>query len=488
MENLISSKMRRQSLLLVTVLLSLFSASFAQSVILRPNGAPQPSPTPFVKQTGEVRPRVVAPGGAPNPTQKPQNGVGINPVVIGSNESGIDVVTPDFVQQVSVAGMRGILVETADGRVLQENASAVAFNPASNVKLITALAALKKFKPTDRLQTNCFTDGTLDSSTGTLYGNLVVAGSDFSFNYEHAVNLANELNKRGIRAVTGDLIVAPTFIMNFNPSPLRSAESLYYSLDSSQRPAAATRAWQQYLFSSGKYNAVQGIPSVTISGQIYIEQPTTTARFIFAQESAPIKDLLKAMLCYSNNFMSERLGTLVGGVESVEMSARSAGNIPFEELQLASASGLGLNRVTPRAMMRVLRAITAELAKYRMNLTDICPVAGTDVGTLEKRHTSFPFRGSIVGKTGTLPQTDGGVSTLTGQISTNQGVLYFVIFNQRGSVNRFKSFQDQYLVEVANQNGGAKPFGYGAIPLSTRMANISIRNGQPPLTAVKILN
>ena len=53
-----------------------------------------------------------------------------------------------------------------------------------------------------------------------------------------------------------------------------------------------------------------------------------------------------------------------------------------------------------------------------MQPQDILPVAGMDVGTLKRRFTSLEYRGGIIGKTGTLPGTDGGVSTLAGIVYT----------------------------------------------------------------------
>jgi hypothetical protein len=83
------------------------------------------------------------------------------------------------------------------------------------------------------------------------------------------------------------------------------------------------------------------------------------------------------------------------------------------------------------------------------------PVAGIDKGTLENRFDSDFAMGSVVGKTGTLGNTDGGASSLAGEINTRSGKLLFVIFNQRGSVSRFRSFQNNYVSLIQGQFGGA---------------------------------
>ncbi|MCA1638394.1 MAG: D-alanyl-D-alanine carboxypeptidase, partial [Acidobacteria bacterium] len=104
----------------------------------------------------------------------------------------------------------------------------------------------------------------------------------------------------------------------------------------------------------------------------------------------------------------------------------------------------------------------------------IMPVAGIDRGTLERRFDTDFSRGSVVGKTGTLGSTDGGVSSLAGEIQTKNGKLLFVIFNQRGSVNRFRTFQNSLISLIQGQLGGAAPMVYTEIPLDVRMANTRI--------------
>ena len=98
------------------------------------------------------------------------------------------------------------------------------------------------------------------------------------------------------------------------------------------------------------------------------------------------------------------------------------------------------------------------------------PVAGIDKGTLENRFDTDFSTGSVVGKTGTLGSTDGGVSALAGEINTRGGKLLFVIFNQRGSVSRFRSFQNNYVALIQGQFGGAAPVNYSPVSLEVRLA------------------
>ena len=105
-----------------------------------------------------------------------------------------------------------------------------------------------------------------------------------------------------------------------------------------------------------------------------------------------------------------------------------------------------------------------------MTFADVMPVAGVDKGTLEERFDTDFSKGSVVGKTGTLGQTDSGVSALSGEVNTRSGRLLFVIFNMHGSVSRFRSFQNLYVSMIQGQFGGAAPINYNPISLDTRLA------------------
>lgn len=373
-----------------------------------------------------------------------------------------------------IPGFSGILVEDLSGNVVFDSYSNYAFNPASNVKIATAYAVLKTFGPDYRFPTNVWTDGQIETTSGTLYGNLYVSGRDPIFSYEHAVTLSNELNRLGIRSVTGDLIVTDNFVMNHNSSAQRSGSTLSTAMDSSKRPVAATRAWQSYLVNSGKYSQVTGVPGVSITGGVYVQAIPTNAKLLFSHESTPMREIVKTTLCYSNNFLSERLGDMLGGPYAVARVVQQNAQIQPQEFILQSSSGLGINRVTPIAMMKLLRVLRKELARNKMTFADIMPVAGIDKGTLENRFDTDFSRGSVVGKTGTLPVGDGGVSSLAGEIQTRQGKLLFVIFNQRGNVNRFRSFQNSLVSIIQGQLGGAASLEYLPVTLDARMAKTRI--------------
>jgi len=376
--------------------------------------------------------------------------------------------------EVEIPGYSGVVVETLDGKIVLETNSSLVFNPASNVKVATTFAVLKTFGPEFRFQTNVYTDGSLDRNTGTLNGNVYVSGKDPIFGFEHAIAIANELNRLGIRNVTGDLIVTDNFAMNYSGASLVSAKTLFATLDASKRSPAATRVWLNYLGYSGKSGTVAGVPSVTFTGATYVQPIPSNLQLLFTHESAPIREIIKATMCYSNNFLAERLGDMLGGPYAVARVVQMNAGIAPSEFSIQTSSGLGFNRVTPNAMMKLLRALRTDLARYKMTFSDIMPVAGIDNGTLAGRFDSDFAPGSVVGKTGTLPNTDAGVSALSGEINTRNGKLLFVIFNQRGSVPRFRAFQNSFVSLVQNQFGGPVSLGYQPVSLDVLLARTRI--------------
>ena len=412
----------------------------------------------------------------PFAAQTPAPGESTPQTLVSAQQSSPQITTPD--SPLPVYGLQGVLIETLDGKIVAAQAVDQTFNPASSVKLATALVALQNFGPAHRFATGFWTDGSLDKTTGQITGNLYVTGRDPSFHHEHAVMIARQLNSLGIRSVSGNLIVAPGFTMNFNWSARGSGELLYETLDAARRSSEATRAWTYERTTLGDLASLQTVPSVTVMGEVIVGTAAPNAKLLLTHKSSKLTDVLKVLLCYSNNFMAERIGDSLGGRDAVMSQLVKSLGIPPNEIQLASLSGLGVNRVTPRAMMKILRGLRDELKKNKLSPSDIMPVAGIDPGTLENRFTGPAWQGSVIAKTGTLGRTDGGASSLVGQMRTQQGdTLLFVIMNQRGNVLRFRSNQDLLVMQVQNSRGGPKAFNYKPLALTMKLADTESVSG-----------
>ncbi|HEY2846816.1 MAG TPA: D-alanyl-D-alanine carboxypeptidase [Pyrinomonadaceae bacterium] len=438
---------------LVAIVFPLFAIGQDRPPLLQDIAVAQPSPSPLVLRTGSSNPS------------------GTAPVAVIRNP--VRTMFPAL-QDVDIPGDSGVLIEDMSGKTVIESHADVPYNPASNVKIATAYAVLKTFGPEFRFATNVYTDGTLDTTTGVLTGNIYISGKDPMFGNQHAIAVANELNKIGIRSVTGNLYVTDNFSINFSSSSGASSQAIFNDLDIAKRLPAATKAWLDYLAYSGKMNQIQTTPSVTFTGQAFVSGVPSNLRLLFTHESTPMKEILKATLCFSNNFLAEKLGDMLGGPYAVARLVQLNAQIAPAEFSIQTSSGLGINRVTPAAQMKLLRALRSDLAKYSMTFMDIMPVAGVDQGTLEERFDADWARGSVVGKTGTLGRTDGGASALAGEMNTKNGRLLFVIFNMHAGTGRSRGFQNMLVPLVQAQFGGASPLNYQGGSIESRLARSRI--------------
>jgi len=171
--------------------------------------------------------------------------------------------------------------------------------------------------------------------------------------------------------------------------------------------------------------------------------------------SSSLRDIVFVQNAHSVNQTAERLGEAIGGPKAVEkFLIQEVGLLP-SEVTLTHTSGLDYNRITPHGTILVLRHLVGWLNFHNMLPEDVMPVAGVDPGTLRARLASAD--GSVVAKTGTLPGTDGGVSTLAGIIYTrDRGPVLFAIFNSRGSVNTYRRMQDSLLKDLIAECGGSQ--------------------------------
>ncbi|HKP72451.1 MAG TPA: D-alanyl-D-alanine carboxypeptidase, partial [Pyrinomonadaceae bacterium] len=314
----------------------------------------------------------------------------------------------------------GVLVQTFDGgQVLASHNADTTFNPASLVKLTTTLVALKRLGADYRFVTHVSTDGAVDAS-GTLDGNLYLAGDDPTFGDAAANLVAKELRARGVKRVKGKIVVAPGFSFNFNEKAEDSAKF-------------AARVMQ--LKESG---AEMGDPA---------------GAELFALYSNPLREVLLYMNAHSNNFVADRIGAFLGGPQVIVGFLVNELNLPPEQVSLETASGLYNNRMTPRGLLTVIKTLVEETRRLGLKPEDIMPVVGCDWGTLHRRMAGTGYECSMVGKTGTLTTTDGGMSNLAGVVFTkDDGMILFAILAQGNRIWEHKQMADQLLAETVHEH------------------------------------
>jgi len=338
----------------------------------------------------------------------------------------------NYLNQLALRGFnletQGLLIESLDGhKVYAELNSNVGFNPASVIKVATSFAALAKFSPDYHFETAFFSDGTIDKRTRTLNGNLILQSSgDPMLTSLDVARLVRNVVRAGIAKVTGDLVVTGPFTYGV-------------SLTSDK----ATKALIQTLRRSGvKIDGIQngGAPHGTkISSHV----------------SESLRDILFYQNAHSVNQIAERLGEAVGGPKGIERFLVKDLGVAASDVSITHTSGLEYNRITPRAVVMMFRELVFWLNLNNMQPQDVLPVAGVDAGTLKRRFTGEEYRGGVIGKTGTLPATDGGISILAGIVYTrDHGPVLFAIFNTKGSVATYRKLQDDFLKGFIAESGG----------------------------------
>ena len=359
----------------------------------------------------------------------------------------MEKVIQEYLQNLAKQGInpqqQGIWIESSWVKPTG-NRESIAIPAASLTKIATTLAALGKLGAYHQFETKIYVIGEIKN--GILSGDLIIQGSgDPLFVWEEAIALGNVLNDLGIRQISGNLLVTDKFYMNYESDSGRAAKLLKQALNRELWQQEVTR---QYL----TLPKTTPRPQVIIDGAVkLIAQLPADAKFLFARRSLPLAEILKKMNIYSNNKMAQMLTDLVGGASEVAAYTANIIQVAPQEIQLINGSGLGEeNRLSPRAVCKMLIEIESLLQSHAIKVTDLFPVAGRDItGTIQDR--KLP-RGTAI-KTGTLDR----VSALAGVINTSdRGDVWFAIVNNGRQVDYFRSQQDQLLQNLV-QNWQLRP-------------------------------
>ena len=357
-------------------------------------------------------------------------------VVQTSSPQRVTNAETNYLTELSHRGLnptsQGLLIESLDGStIFADHQSDVAFNPASVIKLATSFTALQKFGPDFHFETAFYAAGIVDKKTRTLNGDLILLSTGDPVLSTLDVNkLVQDVIRSGIARVSGSLFVSGPF-----------------TYASYQNTPEGTRRLKLLVARLGLR-----VPTVTNKT---LSLASLQANKISSHTSASLREILFQQNAHSVNNTAERVGEAVGGPNVVQDFLVSTLGIPAAEVHVGRTSGLQDNFITPRGTIHLLQEMVGWLGKQNLNPQDIMPTAGIDAGTLAARFRSDDYRGAVVGKTGTLPATDGGVSTLAGIIYTKlRGPILFAIFNTHGSVALYRQLQDNLLKELIVESGG----------------------------------
>jgi serine-type D-Ala-D-Ala carboxypeptidase/endopeptidase (penicillin-binding protein 4) len=326
-----------------------------------------------------------------------------------------------------------------DRDLLADYQGTVPLSAASLTKAATSLAALETLGPNYRFQTKVGFTGAVQN--GTLKGDLVIQGGQNPFFvWEDAIALGNVLTQQGIRQIEGNLVIQGPFYMNYETQAATVGATLRQGLDASQWSPEVLQQYQTLSATTPK-------PQIAIKGNVVpVSSTPAQTQWIAAHRSLPLASLLKKMNRYSNNPMADMIANSVGGPTIVTQRAIAATGVGSTEVRLVNGSGLGVeNRMSPRAVCGIFRAIERLVQAQGMTIADVFTVMGQDESVLDQR----PLPRQAVLKSGTLDT----VSALAGALPTQQGTVWFVLMNNDGDVEVFRKLQETFLGSV-NQTLG----------------------------------
>jgi serine-type D-Ala-D-Ala carboxypeptidase/endopeptidase (penicillin-binding protein 4) len=311
--------------------------------------------------------------------------------------------------------------------------------PASNLKLLTATAALDRLGTSARLATDVKADHA--PAGGTIAGNLYLVGggdpllrtADYvaslryrELTYNHLDGLAAQVRASGVTHITGGVIGDESrydtqrYVPTWKPSYAATGEvgplSALQVNDGFQsfRPSDVAAA-QPAMQAATEFVAVLRAHGVAVDGPPGqgVTPPAATA--ITSFPSLPLVDTIAEVLRQSDNtgaeLITKELGRRFGGGPTTAAGVKAiradlqAGGLPVG--QLAAVDGSGLDRSDRATCQLILAALVR--GGPQGPLSKGLSVAG-QTGTLEKRMAGTPAAGRLRAKTGSLS----GVSALSG--------------------------------------------------------------------------
>lgn len=329
---------------------------------------------------------------------------------------------------------------TADSAIYKHNHRQL-MRPASNQKVVTAIAALDYLGGNYHYATSLYTHGSLCDSL--LQGDIFLRGGlDPRLDSTDVAAFAQALFEKGVRRIEGNLFLDASL-----------KDSLLYGWGwcwDDDNPKLSP-----LLYEGRPSLADRMIDALTETGidlcGVMCDSLLPDSAELLLTRSHSIDQILMPMMKDSDNLYAESLFYQMGAKSGEAFPGRDQSIQPVHRLikrvglnpadyRIADGSGLSLyNYVTPELLGKILRYAYRNKRIYNHLLPSL-PVAGED-GTLRKRMRKGYAHGKVFAKTGTVT----GISTLSGYLTAPNGHrLCFSIMNQGlRRVATGRDFQDR---------------------------------------------
>ncbi len=330
-----------------------------------------------------------------------------------------------------------VVEEVETGRRLVDHRGAAPGLPASTLKLVTALVALDALGSEHRFVTRLWITGAVDGA-GRLDGDVAIeGGGDPLLDIDGLMTLATALRAAGVRTVAGrfllDDALLPQLPLVNDRQPIDAGYNagigaLSLAFNRVQRPAGggftipALRergpAWRRLPMDRSAVVPVQdaGLHAARVfrdlaaSLGVGLSEPERAARpagatLVARVESRPLRDIVQAMLLFSNNQIAEIVGLAATGASSLEASAATMTvtvqaalpGVDWRGFHMTNHSGLD-----PRATATADQLLAIlQLAEQRHGILPLLPAAGWS-GSLEGRFRTPDAALRVWAKTGSL--------------------------------------------------------------------------------------
>ncbi|MCU1599852.1 MAG: D-alanyl-D-alanine carboxypeptidase (penicillin-binding protein 4)-like protein [Frankiales bacterium] len=338
----------------------------------------------------------------------------------------------------ALGGRVSIAVVSSDGTTVLDQDGGRPVTPASTAKLATAVAALTVLDPDQRLRTRVVRGARPGEVVLVGGGDPTLGGRYATAGYPGTAKLG--ALAKGLTGVTRVLVDdslftgpklgpgwKPSYVTTGNVAPVSALE-----VDEGRTARKGPRVQDPALEAGRQLAAL-----LHVTAPVARTAAPAGAEQVSYVDSAPVRQLVEAMLTRSDNDLAEALGRQVaiatrqpasfaGAVAGTRGALQQLG---VSGIALRDSSGLSpLDTVRPLAVAQLLAKAAASPA-YAPLLSGL-PIAGFD-GTLGKRYRTAPTRaaaGEVRAKTGTL----NGVSALAGLVTTRTGgVLAFDVTADR---------------------------------------------------------